>query len=835
MRLAQLLFKPKWQDKDAAVRRAAVSAGDDRELIAALPRLVREDPDASVRLAALKRLNDYENWRERSTGDPDPGVRVACRNTYVTLLCAAATQPPLARRIAELDTLTPDELERVATTSVDRELRAAALTQVSKPAVLADRAVADPDARLRLAALERIGDANLLERIAEKSRKTDKNVSKRARERLEAMRIAAGDPGAIAERARLLCERVDALMRSPTMGASVELESIDTEWIGLGGSIPAELSARYHGACGLARAAAKRAHDPKPNDSAPVSTPEAPVSVADEPAPEPLPVAPAVSTETTEQLASRARFDAALAAADAEARAERERRKTLQRDIEARLPEFAAAIDAGNAAEAHRVNTRIETELKALDAIPAALQRQLAPLQTRYAELGRWQHWSNNQRRRVLCADIETLAGSGLHPDAVATRVREAREEWQRMNAAEGMADDEASEGISRRFHGLCQRALRPTREYFSKRQEVRKTHGGETAALLEKIAAIGADCNDWKLIGNLRSEASTALRGLDAVPPQARTALARQLKEAIARLQTASETHERDVQQAKQRLIDQATALQDRDDHTGATRDVRELQKKWSALGNGRRNTDQRQWREFRAACDAVFGKLDAARKERDDKHAQEHAQAAQLVQEFEQLASADDAGIDIKTRLRELDTQWQALTCDDRDLTRRQREARDAVAQRTRDAARRQRLARYTNAMRRYALIRALENGGTASENEWTDLPAAAQFDASLSARREAALAGGAPEEESAHARDLLVQLEFAAGAESPAEDRQRRMNHQVTRLSSRLRGGAATLTPEQELEAILLAWFAQAAQSDALEGRFERAAKTAIEALP
>ena len=830
MRLARLLFKPKWQDKDAAIRRAAVAADHDVELLEALPRLVREDPDAAVRLAALKRLNDYENWRERSTGDADRSVRDTCRQTYIALLCAATSQPPLARRIAELDTLAPEELERVATTSLDRDLRSAALAQVSKPAVLADRAVADPDAALRLAALERIAEPNLLERIAEKARKTDKNVARRARERLEAMRIAAGDTTAIAERARALCERVDALMRIPLATATSELESIDAEWMGLGSSIPAELSARYRGALALAHSAAERARNPQPAPEPTVPAPLPPAAAA-----EPLNIVPAAA-QTTEQLASRARFDAALATADAEARAERERRKALQHAIEQRLPELAAAIDAGNAAESHRVNARIESDLKRLAEISPALQRQIGPLQVRYAELKRWQHWSNNQRRRVLCADIEALAGSGLHPDAVATRVREAREEWQRMNAAEGVGNDnEASEGISRRFQGLCQRALRPTKVYFSKRQEVRNTHAEETAALLERINAVGADCNDWKLNADLRSEASAALRGLDAVPPQARTSLARQLKEAIARLQTLTETHEREIEQAKRRLIEQATSLQSRDDHAGSARDARELQKKWSALGNGRRSIDQRQWREFRAACDALFGKLDAARKEREDKHALEKVQAAQLVRDFEQLASSDDADNDLKARLRELDGQWQALGCEDRDLVRRQRQARDAIAQRTRDAERRQRLARYTNALRKYALVRAIENGNTAAVDGWTELPPAERFDAPLSARRDAALAGHAPADDSENARDLLVQLEFAAGIESTAADRQRRMNHQVTRLSSRLRGSAATLTPEQELEAMLLAWFAQAAQTDALEMRFEHAAKSAIEALP
>src|SRR5947199_61411 len=73
---------------------------------------------------------------------------------------------------------------------------------------------------------------------------------------------------------------------------------------------------------------------------------------------------------------------------------------------------------------------------------PAELRMQLEQLQPRYAELKRWQHWSNNQRRRTLCTEIEALVDAGMHPDAVATRVHDARDEWQKLNAAEGAGDD---------------------------------------------------------------------------------------------------------------------------------------------------------------------------------------------------------------------------------------------------------------------------------------------------------------------------------------------------------------------------------------------------------
>ena len=95
MKLSKFLFKPKWQDNDAAVRRSAITADtSDGELAAALPDIARRDEDAGVRLAALQRLADYEAWRERSTGDADGTVRNTAREAYLALLCAGGPSRP---------------------------------------------------------------------------------------------------------------------------------------------------------------------------------------------------------------------------------------------------------------------------------------------------------------------------------------------------------------------------------------------------------------------------------------------------------------------------------------------------------------------------------------------------------------------------------------------------------------------------------------------------------------------------------------------------------------------------------------------------------------------
>jgi len=856
MKISRLLFKPKWQDKLAAVRLIAVANDTDPELIEALPELTRSDPDARVRLAALKRLNDYERWRERSTGDADPEIRRAARTAYIHLLCSGASgKPSLKRRVSELETLSAGEMETVATTAKDRDLRAAALERVERPALLAERATLDPDATLRLAALERINDPLLLQRIAERARKTDKTISRVARERVASARISAGDGDAIAARARALCERIEALLR--ISGTEEDQSGVQREWHALGTSVPTELQARFEGAATVLRnmrSAARQTVAPTPpladEASAPPAEKDA-VLVADSGA-EILAGQTAASTTSENddtpsdaapaghEIASRARFDAALAAAAEEARRERERKQAALGRVEALIPDYEQCLDKGDTNAAHGVRKQVERTAAEAGPLPPQLEQRLAPLHARQAELKRWQHWSNQRRRRTLCDEVEALADAGLHPDAIATRIREARDEWQRLDLAEG-ADAESS-GLARRFFGGCQRALKPAQKYFDKRDELRDAQRMQLEALLTRADAPVPEVFDAKAAIALRRELAEAMRSLDRFSPRDRGGLAKRLKQAIATISSRIESHAESVAAAKARLIDQATALALKPDRSSA-RGVRDLQQQWAAAGEGARGADQKQWREFRAACDRVFAALDAERIDRDAQVAAAAAQNLSTVEAAEALAG--DAEVDanaLVTRQRELDTRWRALGVSDRDLERRWRVANDKISAHNAALARDKKLARYSSALRKHAILRQLESGAPLDSlvNAWnSEPPLIERFAKPIDARWAQASGATITAVDAAgieNARDLLVRIEFAAGIASPAEDRQRRMDIQVARLSARMRGNAAAVEGESEVAELLANWFAQpGALPEELEQRFASAAAALLAALP
>ncbi|WP_257389282.1 hypothetical protein, partial [Tahibacter caeni] len=96
----------------------------------------------------------------------------------------------------------------------------------------------------------------------------------------------------------------------------------------------------------------------------------------------------------------------------------------------------------------------------------------------------------------------------------------------------------------------------------------------------------------------------------------------------------------------------------------------------------------------------------------------------------------------------------------------------------------------------------------------------------------------AGAAAEGEAeADRRELLVTLEFLAAIDTPAEDKARRMDLQVARLSQRMSGGQRG-SAREELTALLQRWIAlgplPAATAASWQARFRRAFDAALAQL-
>lgn len=681
--------KPGWTSRDAAERLAAVRAATDAEIAAALPDLINGDPDPGVRSAAIARSRALSTVAARAGADADPTVREAARKRLATLLVDPATDADaLAAWIATASD--GDLLRQVAERAEAATLRRAALLRIDRPALIAERCQRDPDPALRLELLERIDDIAALERIADATRRTDKRLAHAARERAESLRLARGDLDAWRRRTLAICERLDALRRAGHGRDDAEVAALAAEWDVYASRLDGEFGVRVRGYL--------TAFDPLPAPAAPVAT-AAPIVADADAAIEQEPTAatdtPAPPTEPDREFL--ALVDAALAAepaADAAAlRRERQRIEARHARIarptaedadalaryvaraDARLAEFdaaartaaaalaesldalAAAIAAGHAGDARRARRAARAARDAAGgAAPAGLKRRLESLEAEHDRLARWQHWSNNKVRARLCDDFEAWLATRPHPDAVATRVRDLKAEWARLDALEHDEGDAAREpsGLDRRLRALTHRALAPARQYFDKRKALR----GEKHEAIERVLAEPVPAaSDVRGAIALRRRVTDALRELDQVDPAARGELGKRLRARLDELDALRAAGDAEAAETRRKLIAQTRRALAQAKLADALAIARDAQERLRTLPRASREQEAELAAEFDALVAPWFAKADAERAGRDAVAAAEQAEFDAVLGELARLAGADEA------ELRHADTQVQAL----------------------------------------------------------------------------------------------------------------------------------------------------------------------------
>jgi len=868
MKLFGLLRKPDWEHKDAAIRLQAVRSSNDPILLGLLPELCQRDPEPGVRAAALRRIDDLALLARRLRGEHEAAVAQAARERLQERLCARDL--PLDFRLAAFaEVLDADLITRIAEHAPESALRRAALEQINRPGLLFERCLNDPDASIRRWLLTRIDSPEALQRLAEGSRKRDKSLSRAARERLEAMQLASGDPKAIAQRALQLCEQVERLGRELPADREERLAAIRQELATLDPRLTPEMQRRVKGYIELAEAAFAGARGepaavlpPAPSAEPEASTPEQ-VPTAPKPEPDPelaqlidrLKAATSPSAVDLDQLQTQARqraasIDATSATAlqlrqieeavgelRSQQKAEREAEANRQKEAQAEaLNRLEAALKSGNLAEARTLRSELE-------AMPLAreLKRRLATADEGIEKLARWQRWSGNKVRGRLCDEAEALHGSGLHPDAVASRIKELQAEWARLDSIEGEAAPAAESGLARRFRGLCHRAIAPARPYFEKRRELRSERAGQIDTLLQELDA-ALPGSDGKALAQLRRRVVEAMRELADVDPSKRTSQGRALRERLAAIDAAMDASREEAALAKRKLIARLKRELGGHVETGAAIALaRQAQDDWKRLPRAERSVEDALWNELRALVDPLFERQREAEGESRQRDAEAEAAARAVLDELDALAAADDDRLaHAEAHLDALAARWRALPVSQpepsergagsrtgRDPRRggkaedRRPPSRRAHPQEPRfdaavakvQAARAQAAARREHqALQTICEAGALLDRIASAPDQAAAAEARASFDSltlpgDVRLLLQARLDGSATAAQPEQARSLAVRAELAAGLDSPTEDADIRRREQRQRLASKL-GGEPLPPAAQEIRSLLVA---------------------------
>ena len=556
------------------------------------------------------------------------------------------------------------------------------------------------------------------------------------------------------------------------------------------------------------------------------------------------------------------RFEAAMTTVEqrrlAQIQATQQEANAARQQVHALLHGAEQALAAGQVQAARAAADAIKAFKTGAGLLPKPTMQRLGRLVQQLVELERWESFGQQNARVQLCERAEAAAKQTLDPPQLALEVQKLRNEWKAL--------DQQHAGVPKalweRFDGACEKAYAPAARYFSElaaqRKEARRRREAFIAAAAAHAPTLLVEPVDWRAIERWLRETDRGWRegDLGSVDPGAWKKLDLRLKAALAPLREVLSAARDRAKAGRQALIDEVAALAAKAMERELPSQVKAIQAKWQAEAKDlplAQRDERALWKQFRAACDAVFDARQSKRKEEDGRR-NEHRHALQelcaQIEQFARVADKDDQ--EIRRALRDLQDQWKqkagASSPDPRELESRFTKGRTAVEAmlsarvRSREAAvwrtlaAKERLCGELDALLRAGgasapvEAKSVEAQSAAARERWAALPALpAAWEKKLLARRDAALVAlseaaaaakylARMEQGAGARREGLLELELLLGLESPPEFQPQRLALQVKQLKERFSSGASTgaATAAERL----VAWCAQAGVADALD---------------
>jgi hypothetical protein len=686
--------RPEWQHPDPAVRAEAVLKlpASDHELVLAL---AREDADAHVRRAAVKRLSEVPVLAQIAGEDGDAQVReeAASRLAHVAIhehdetraraavaalkdprpltLVAKGASLPAAREAAVQALSDARALASVVREADDARTRLLALGRIEDAATLLALAQNLEQKALAVAAVDRLSEPEALRAVAEKARVPA--AARRAQSRIETGEPAVPAPAAAPppvdeeaerrayEEARAALERETALARERQAAAHAALEEAERE------KADERLRARKEELAKIvAEAEALAAQEPR------------------------APLAAFRAIEERFKSASagapdealQARLDAAIGEQRARSQAERDaaqqQEKAHAEALDA-LVRRAEALAASGAQASLRDTDKALREIKEALASPGhlktrrerdqllarleAARRQLYPLLQQLREDAEWKRWANVSVQEELAARMEGLV-SEANLDRAANTLHELDRRWRQAKEA----PKDKGEALWTRFKAAREQVQAKVDAHLAKQAEEQGQNLAKKEALCERAEAL-SESGDWVKTAEALRALQAEWKAIGPVPRAHSQRSWERFRKACDRFFTRFEEHRsergREWEQnlaKKVALCEQAETLAASTQWDEAAAGVKKLQAEWRTIGPVKKTKADAIWQRFRTACDLFFD-----RYKNRDAHAREAAQKARegICAELEALAPegaiAPDPPDGLVERVLAAQTAWR------------------------------------------------------------------------------------------------------------------------------------------------------------------------------
>ncbi|HHJ19175.1 MAG TPA: DUF349 domain-containing protein, partial [Gammaproteobacteria bacterium] len=480
--------------------------------------------------------------------------------------------------------------------------------------------------------------------------------------------------------------------------------------------------------------------------------------------------------------------------------------------VEGWLSDIEETLAQDKLGDAVQLQRKIDQTLKSLPGLTpqqrSGIDQRLHDCVPKIRQLQGWRHWGTDQAREALVAEAIELKAQDHSVADRAKAVRDLRQRWKSL----GEIDPAAGNAQWKQFDEACSAAYALCQSHYDEEAKKRQQHLAQRVRLCEQMEAFEKETDwsspDWRSIDKQYNQFRNQWRQSGAVARKDWKAIFERYKKAEAALESHVENERRVNLQRRQGLIEKLEGLKDHEDLAEAIQAAKDAQRAWQPTVMARRSEEQKMWKRFRAAADAIFDRETQRRESASAAERSDIEQKEKIITMLEQLSEKETlSGSELADAKQAWHDSANIRGPKGKSLERRYNEALAKVdLARDRQQLKRQ-LEQMENLFERQQFLDQLEMAiqtpdqtiDADIEQTWSSLQAVAQpaaVDQAMALRFEQA-AKGTIDNASLLANEqqraaLLLALEILLDLDSPAEYAQQRMEHQVARLANAMNSG-------------------------------------------
>jgi len=512
----------------------------------------------------------------------------------------------------------------------------------------------------------------------------------------------------------------------------------------------------------------------------------------------------------------------------------RQKEKQNLEQLELKFAELRKELETNHFKNADRALNKLRQVLRKLD--PKHQQRyqhELRPLIARLNEIHDWQGFAIEPKKIELCERMKALAGSEDSAEVLARQIKALQDEWKKLGALSPRRD----QALWNQFKTAADVAYEPCKEAFAQKAVLCQQNYEQRMLLIAQLAdyekkmawpdraavvkdpdsapdsELDSDSDsegaapNWKMVQKTLDTAREAFKNIKPVDHKGERKSQKKFRKICDRIYAhIKREYERNIA-LKNELVSRAQSLAGLEDLHQAIDQAKKIQREWKEVGMTPVRVDRQLWKEFRAACDAVFARLDEQRQQTHQAMSAQIEQAESLIQKAQSLLDSEDDEqrlhlkrdlAEIRAALREIELPRNVQQKVIKRLSDLEQKSRDIISE-IRHKTERESWHHLAEKMKACALKIVDEKKAADCWQQDSPLPKGIDGEALENFWQQGP--GDTAEQE---LKEGCIALEILIGIDSPAEDKDARMAYQMKRLVEGM-GSGPTDTKQQLLEQI------------------------------